>query len=473
MISLGVRVVWGWISQSPFTGCDRVGGLASRLSFASRTYSSRWTPLLAMDASVDASDAARDAPQLAGTHASDSEIGHGATAAGRILNVVGELALNMNRAWAEMEMEILRHYAETSACHEPLILVANGLVKHRGGAVHRRLRDALYTLTALCRQHPRAHLLTLFTDPMIGWPQRREFEKGNLKWPSDTDFTRIDLALLNERPPLVISVFRRLGVVPHKAVWAICYHRLIPPPTITLEPEPDFDEWRSRRFDVAYVGNDRSVLRRKCNALFLADPRLATLTHGLSSKHCEAWPNHVAQDKVAMEDVALVHERARFSLVTCDPRHASWEVGCTIRVVQGLHGSSICAFHRAYPAEFLFHGLPNGELGEELMLRGPDELVYLLQTMTAERYAAFVRLQRLAARRLQDIGASEDPISRLLEAAGATAHYGAQTGHRELAREAVDEAVEAHDPAEAAEQRGTGGAAASLLLTELQTKSIN
>ena len=348
-------------------------------------------------------------------------------------NIVGELALNMNRAWSEMEMDILRHYAHKAASRGPLILVANGLVKHRGGAVHRRLRDALYILTALCRLHPRAHLLTLFTDPMIGWPQRREFEKSNLAWPADTDFTRIDLGIFDERPPLVISLFRRLSVVPHTAVWAVCYHRLLPPPTSASAPDPEFEEWRSRRFDVVYVGNDRSVLRRKCNALFLADPRLATLTHGLSSKHCETWPNHVTGDKVAMEDVALVHECARFCLVTCDPRHSSWEVGYTIRVVQGLHGSTICAFHRAYPADFIFHGLPNGELGKELMLRGPDELVLLMQGMTAERHRAFVELQQLAARRLQDMGASEDPVSRLLEAASSHAHA-AREGESEPTR---------------------------------------
>ena len=71
-----------------------------------------------------------------------------------------------------MEMDILKYYAaradvsilRTRGFVCELILVANGPVNHRGGAVSRRLRDALYELTALCQAHPRAKLLTLLAD---------------------------------------------------------------------------------------------------------------------------------------------------------------------------------------------------------------------------------------------------------------------------------------------------------------------
>ena len=116
-----------------------------------------------------------------------------------------------------------------------------------------------------------------------------------------------------------------------------------------------------------------------------------------------------------MDEVATVHARARFTLVTCDPRHASWRVGYTIRVVQGLHGSTLCAFHQAFPAEFIFRGLPNSELAEELILKGPDELYQLLQRMTAERYADLLTLQHAAARRCLELGRLEDPIALLVE----------------------------------------------------------
>ena len=128
--------------------------------------------------------------------------------------VLGEVILNMNRAWGDMEMAILRDYAARTAARAPLVLVANGPVHHRGGKVHRRLRDALYKLTALCRTHPRAHLLTLMTDPAIRWPRRQEFERPSLSWPDGTDHAAIELAIFDERPPLIISVFRRTEVTP-------------------------------------------------------------------------------------------------------------------------------------------------------------------------------------------------------------------------------------------------------------------
>ena len=165
------------------------------------------------------------------------------------------------------------------------------------------------------------------------------------------------------------------------------------------------------------------VARRKQNARFLGDPRLATLTHGLSAKHCVAagteWPNHVADGKIPMEEVAAAHARARCCLVTCDPRHTFLEVGYTIRVVQGLsHASTtLCAFDARFPVERIFRGLEGGDrdLAAELVLQGPDELVRLLEGMTAERYTAFVRVQHLAACHCRDAAAAEDPVAQLLQ----------------------------------------------------------
>ena len=172
--------------------------------------------------------------------------------------VLGEVILNMNRAWGDMEMAILRDYAARSAARAPVVLVAIGPVHHRGGKVHRRLRDALYELTALCRTHPRAHILTLMTDPAIRWPRRQEFERPSLSWPEGTDHSAIELAVFDERPPLIISVFQRTEALPHPNAHAVCYHGLLPP--LTQEPAAaDFAEWRGRPFDVVYVGNDRTV----------------------------------------------------------------------------------------------------------------------------------------------------------------------------------------------------------------------
>ena len=53
------------------------------------------------------------------------------------------------------------------------------------------------------------------------------------------------------------------------------------------------------------------------------------------------------------------------------------------------------------------------------MLRDPDDLVRLLQGMTPARYAAFLALQRAAARRCYDLGVADDPIARLLDAQAA------------------------------------------------------
>ena len=329
-------------------------------------------------------------------------------------------------------MAILRDYAARTAVRTAVVLVANGPVHHRGGRVHRRLRDALYELTALCRTHPRAHILTLLTDPAIRWPRRQEFERGSLSWPEGTDHGAIELAIFDERPPLVISVFQRVDALPHPHAHAICYHRLLPPQM----PAADFAEWRGRPFDVVYVGNDRTVARRKQNAHFLSDPRLATLTYGLSAKHC-AWPNHVAAGKIPMEEVVAVHTTARCCLVTCDPGHTSLQVGYTIRVVQGLASTTLCAFHPRFPVERVFRGLEGGDLdlAAELVLQGPDELVCLLEGMTAERYAAFVRVQHLAARRCRDAGATEDPGAQLLQiTTGAHAASEAECGEQACTR---------------------------------------
>ena len=267
-------------------------------------------------------------------------------------DILGEVILNMNRAWGVMEMAILREYAARTTVRAAVILVANGPVNHRGGRVHKRLRDALCELTALCRAHPRAHILTLFTDPAIRWPRRQEFERPSLSWPEGTDHDAIELAILDERPPLVISVFHRTDALPHPNTYAICYHGLLPAQMLAA----DFAEWRDRPFDLVYVGNDRTVARRKQNALFLCDPRLTTLTHGLTAKHCAQWPNHTAGEKIPMDAVAAAHGRARCCLVTCDPRHTSWEVGYTIRVVQGLASTTLCAFHHRFPVERVFRG---------------------------------------------------------------------------------------------------------------------
>ena len=176
-------------------------------------------------------------------------------------DVLGEVILNMNRAWGDMEMAILRDYAARSAARAPVVLVAIGPVHHRGGKVHRRLRDALYELTALCRTHPRAQILTLMTDPAIRWPRRQEFERPSLSWPEGTDHGAMELAVFDERPPLIISVFERTEALPHPNTHAVCYHGLLPP--LTQEPPAaslkDFAEWRGRPFDVVYVGNDRTV----------------------------------------------------------------------------------------------------------------------------------------------------------------------------------------------------------------------
>jgi hypothetical protein len=280
----------------------------------------------------------------------------------------------MNRAWSELEMRILRYYASRTACRHPLILVANGPIHHYGGAVHRRLRDALVALTALCAANPSARLLTLMADPAIQWPRRKDFARASLRWPQGTDLGAIDLGVFDARPPLVISLFRRLDALPHPAAAAVCYHidGLLAAPLSAPGAAFDFDEWRARPLDVAYVGNDRSVARRKANGRYLGDGRLASASHGLSAKHCEGWAlpcaeprpaataakacrllhraaprwpgdhaggaarrwaNHVAGPTIAMEEVAAAHARARYSLVTCDPRHAQWEVGATIRVV--------------------------------------------------------------------------------------------------------------------------------------------
>jgi hypothetical protein len=171
---------------------------------------------------------------------------------------VGEVILNMNRAWGDMEMAILRDYAARTAARASVVLVANGPVHHRGGKCHRRLRDALYELTALCRTHPRARILTLMTDPAIRWPRRQEFERPSLSWPDGTDHGAIELAIFDERPPLIISVFQRTEALPHPNAHAVCYHGLLPPLTQTAAAA-DFAEWRGRPFDVVYVGNDRTV----------------------------------------------------------------------------------------------------------------------------------------------------------------------------------------------------------------------
>lgn len=171
---------------------------------------------------------------------------------------VGEVILNMNRAWGDMEMAILRDYAARTAARASVVLVANGPVHHRGGKCHRRLRDALYELTALCRTHPRARILTLMTDPAIRWPRRQEFERPSLSWPDGTDHGAIELAIFDERPPLIISVFQRTEALPHPNAHAVCYHGLLPPLTQTAAAV-DFAEWRGRPFDVVYVGNDRTV----------------------------------------------------------------------------------------------------------------------------------------------------------------------------------------------------------------------
>ena len=176
----------------------------------------------------------------------------------------------MNRGWSEMEMAILRAYVSRSAprCGIDLILVANGPITHRGGAVSRRLRDSLCELTALCRTHPSARMLTLLTDPAIRWPRRADFERasGTLAWPPGTDHTAIDLDLFHCRPgnPLVISLFRRPDAVPHRNVFAVCYHITFPR---LPAPAVDYMEWTARPYDVAYVGNDRTVAcRNPCSS---------------------------------------------------------------------------------------------------------------------------------------------------------------------------------------------------------------
>ena len=193
--------------------------------------------------------------------------------------------------------------------------------------------------------------------------------------------------------------------------------------------------------------NPDQVARRKQNARFLGDPRLATLTHGLSAKHCVAagteWPNHVADGRIPMEEVAAAHARARCCLVTCDPRHTFLEVGYTIRVVQGLGlvaCSTLCAFDARFPVERIFRGLEGGDrdLAAELVLQGPDELVRLLEGMTAERYAAFVRVQHLAACHCRDAAAAEDPVAQLLQmtmGAHAAAPPAAQLAERSVESE--------------------------------------
>ena len=55
----------------------------------------------------------------------------------------------------------------------------------------------------------------------------------------------------------------------------------------------------------------------------------------------------------------------------------------------------------------------------------------LLEGMTAERYAAFVRVQRLAACRCRDAAAAEDPLARLLHMSAAPP-TGAASGAAEL-----------------------------------------
>ena len=75
-----------------------------------------------------------------------------------------------------------------------------------------------------------------------------------------------------------------------------------------------------------------------------------------------------------MEEVAAAHARARFSLVTCDPRHAYLRVGYTIRVVQGLGllgGSTLCAFDARFPVGRVFRDLEAGDrdLAAELVLQ--------------------------------------------------------------------------------------------------------
>ena len=61
----------------------------------------------------------------------------------------------------------------------------------------------------------------------------------------------------------------------------------------------------------------------------------------------------------------------------------------------------------------------------------------LLEGMTAERYAAFVRVQHLAACRCRDAAAAEDPLARLLHMSAAPPTGAASGEQQSSGRERV------------------------------------
>lgn len=332
------------------------------------------------------------------------------------MRVVGEVSLNLNPTWSAMEMAILRHYASTTRCTSAgeLILVANGPVNHFGGEVNRRWRDALYRLTALQRRFPAARMLTRLGDPAVPWPSRRCLERKKVKWPAGTDFGAIDVDLFDRTPPLALSLFR---APPFDCPWAfaVCHHITVP-----RAPRgggaPGFARWRAREHDLVYAGSNRSPARQKRNALFLGDPQLKSVSYGISPRLCAGWRCHEARPRIAMGEVCAAHERARFSLITGDPRHASWQVGYTIRVLQTLETGALCAFHPEFPREFIFDGNPRADM---LAFESPAALAAAIRGMTEARYRELLALQREAARRCRRRAAAEDPLARLWRGAAA------------------------------------------------------
>ena len=112
-----------------------------------------------------------------------------------------------------------------------------------------------------------------------------------------------------------------------------------------------------------------------------------------------------------MAGVPAVHESARFSLITGDPRHASWKVGYTIRVLQTLETGALCAFHPEFPRDYIFDGDPRAE---HLTFAGPKALREALDCMDQRRYRELVILQREAAALCRQRATEEDPLARLL-----------------------------------------------------------
>ena len=324
--------------------------------------------------------------------------------------VVGEVSFNRSATWSSMEMRILRHYAyNTSKKDAKLILVANAPVNHFGGEVHPKWRDALYALTDLQRRFPDARMLTRLGDPAVPWPSRRHIERKNVKWPADTDMRRIDPEVFDRVPPLVLSLFREPPFEMPFA-FAVCHHITVP--RVAAAPAPDFGAWKAREFDMVYVGNNRSPARMKRNALFLSDGSCNTLSHGLSPKVCAGWARHLSGERISMEEVDAAHRRARFSLITGDPRHASWKVGYTIRIMQTLQTNTLCAFHPEFPIDLVFAGDP---LGERLVFAGAREVADFAESLTAPEYESLVRAQREAAEVCYRRAAEEDPVGQLWE----------------------------------------------------------